>query len=396
VLLLATAACALAQDRPSGRLYRLSAGLSTEFTDNRDSTETDKASAWNLVFYGGIDLLVDAPRLHLKFGYQPSVLHRTNPNAFQNDNDLYHQVRLDTDYRVTPRLRLRLNDAFDYTDDPAVDAGGAVIRRDASFRFNRLTAGVQADVTPRSAIDGSIHSVVKRYDDRVFAKAGDEDSLAGSLMSVYRRDPNTRVGGVVAVGRFNYADDSLVGFDRGFGSVEVGAMLMRNFGSQASGRFDAGYKRLTYDLNELGSDSTPYGRVSMVGRIGAQTAVKANVGYTQRDSDAVGFASQDYLDGDLGVEWEALSKRLTFSTTVSYRRGEYDSGDLPPGAAEIREQAGLRTSGTETVKGVAVGATYKLRNLLTVSLSHQYETTDSQLATSFDKNSTRASVSAEF
>jgi hypothetical protein len=395
-VLVAASGATAEEERPSGRPYRLSAGALLEYTDNRDSVESGKEDAWSVSLFGGVDLLIETPRMNLEAGYQPFVLHRMNPSDSQNDNDLYHRLNADLRYRVTPRLRLRLSEGFNYTDDPAVDAGGAVIRRDASYLFNRASVGGAGNLTPRLQLDASVHSMLKRYDEKRVADIGDEDSLGGSLSSVYDVDPQTVAGVVATLSKFNYANDSLLGADRGFSSIEGGVFATRAFSPTWGGRFDVGYKRLEYDLGEMGSSSAPYGRAAVRARVGARTSVQASLGYALRDSDAVGFASQGYTDGSMELAWQAVPERLTVTVSAAYRRGEYDADDLLPGAAEAREAVGLRNEGAETVLTASAEVVYRVRNLLSVSLLQQCEDTDSDVATSFRRNSTRASVKAEF
>lgn len=384
----------VAGDGHGKRPYALSAGVSVEYSDNRDSVETNKTDSTDLSVWFGVDLLIERESCYLlNFGYQPSVRYRTNPSDFQNDADVYHDLHLNGWYKPNRLVRLHMSEALNFTDDPAVDQGGATIRRDASFLLNRATAGVEVDLSRRLRADISGYSMVKRYDDNSYAEIGDEDTVSGTAALGWMLDRTTVVSMYGSYGVFNYPGTGFAEGDRGFGYVEVGASFRKEFSKTLQGRVDMAFKRLDYDAEELGSDQSPCGYATLQVSPSPRLRLSGSAGYVLRDSDVEFFASQRYTDVSLRAEWDALMpKRLTAGLSGGYRMGDYRSDTLLV-ADRLLVPA---VEGRETTTVVGADLTYRLKEWLALSVVAQHENVSSDVSVPFDRNSAGLRTRVDF
>lgn len=393
MVLVSMGVAARADEAMAKRPYLLSCGVSAYYSDNRDSVESDKTGHTDLSVWAAMDLLLERADCYmLDFGYRPTVLYRTNPSDTQNDTELYHDLKLDGWYKPSRQVRLHAGDFLNYTDDPSVDVGGGTIRRDASFLLNRANAGVEVDLSRRMRADLSGYSMVKRYDDDTYAVIGDEDSLSSTLALGWIVDRMSLLSLYGSYGVFNYPGDA-VGTDRGFGYVEVGVSMRKEFSKKFQGRADVAFKRLDYDASELGSDQSPAAYATVQYTPSPRVRVSGSAGYVLRDADVQFFASQRYTDTSLRAEWDALApKRLTIGVSGGYRVGDYRSDALL--VADIPVVPSVKGQEKTTITGADV--TYRLKDWLAVTVLAQYEDVSSDVSTSFNRTSAGIQTKMDF
>ncbi len=388
----------LAAETPSvaGRPVRASISVGMEYTDNRDSSAGDKEDSLDWILNGRVDALLDWTQTVLDFYYMPSLRYRSNPSVIQRDADLYHDLGVSVEHRLSQRLKLSANEHFNFTDDPAVDVGGNVLRRDSSFILNRVKAAADYDFSRRLTGSASGYHTTKRYEDDVVAKQGDEDSIGGGVSAAFILDRDLIVALVGGVGMVGYNEESGVE-SRDFQSYECGVAVTRRYGIRTKGELAVGWKMLSFESDELGTESSPYASLGLLLALSPRTRFSGSLGYLLRDSDFYPFASQRYLTLDCGAEWDALVQRLTLRVNGGYRVGSYDSGSLRTADREQMEANGLPTKGDETVVLASVGVNWRIQKTYAVCLAQQYEHVDYDGALeSFSRNSTRLTVTRDF
>lgn len=373
-----------------GRSLKASATTGIEYSDNRDSVASDREDSLDLFLNGRMDFVVNRPQTLLDLAYSPSLRYRTNPSPLQNDTDLYHDLTLAVQHRPVQRLKLAVSDQFNYTDDPAVDVGGNVLRQDASFLLNKVaaSAGYECSRLVTCKLDG--YQMIKRYDNNAYAMVGDEDAVGGGASASLILDRDLTVAVIGSVGSFGYKSKGEG--SRDFTSYEAGIDVSRRYGAKMKGDLAVGWKALNYESSELGTESSPYVSAALMVAQSPRTHFNGSVGYLLRDSDFYPFASQRYLSVDVGASWVALVQRLTLNVGGGYRLGSYDTESLL-----VADRAGFGRDVDETSWLASLGASWRVRKTYDVSLSQGYERVDYDgVAESFTRNSTRVSVGREF
>jgi hypothetical protein len=376
----------------AARPYRFSGGVSIDYDNNRDSVDTDKTDCFDFTLWVEACLRLERESSYLmSLGYSPSLRYRTDASALQNNSEVYHDLKLEGWYRPSRIVRLHLTEAFNRTDDPAVDAGGGTVRRDASFILNRAGAGVETDISRRLRADLSGYSMIKRYSESAYATTGDEDSAMGTASIAWIVDRLTALALYGSYGVFGYHGDA-AGRDRGFDSIEAGLSFQRGLGKVFFAKIDLAIKTLDYETSALGSDQSPSGRLALNFTPSPRLRFTGAGGYVLRDSDVQYFASQRYTDLSLRGEWDALvPRRVTVGVSGGYRVGDYRSDSfLAYGTADSV------TSGKEKTAIVSADVTYRLRERFSVSAVAQYEDVSSDLATPFDRMSAGIRTRVDF
>jgi hypothetical protein len=356
----------------------------------------NKEDSLDWILNGRVDALLDWTQTFLDFYYMPSLRYRSNPSVIQRDLDLYHDLGVSAEHRVSHRLELSANEHFNFTDDPAVDVGGNVLRRDSSFILNRVKAAADYDFSRR--LTGSVggYHTMKRYEDDVVAEHGDEVLMGGSAAAAFMLDRDLIVALVGGVGMVEYSVES--GEEsRDFQSYECGVTVVHRYGVRTKAELAIGWKMLDFESDELGTESSPYGRLGLLLAQSPRTRFSGSVGYLLRDSDFYPFASQRHLALDCGAEWDALVQRLTLKVNGGYRVGSYESGSLRTADREQMEANGLPTEGDETALLASVSVNWHIQKTYAISLSQQYEHVDYDGALeSFSRNSTRLTATRDF
>jgi hypothetical protein len=301
---------------------------------------------------------------------------------------MYHDLKLNGWYRPNRVVRLHFAEALNYTDDPAVDNGGAAIRRDASFFLNRASAGAETELSRRARLDITGTSMFKRYSDSGYADVGDEDSLSGTMSLGWLMDRMSVVSVYGSYGEFSYPGDSVASRDRGFTYLEAGVSFRNEISKTLQSRVDVGYKRLDYATSELGSDQSPCGYATLQVSPSPRLRFSGSAGYVLRDADVELFSSQRYMDTSLRAEWQALlPQRLTVGLSGSYRVGKYKADSLSAADRQLLADAGFNTDGQETTTVFGADITYRLKTWLAVSIMGQHEDVRSDQAPAFDRSS---------
>lgn len=384
-----------AQELTSGAMepdtdpVKLSVTLMGDYTDNRDSSAIAE-STFNFYFQARIDAVASwAADGSAVFYYAPTYRYQTDPSVYQNKNQLLHALGLDLRHGVSDTLKLRLLEAFNYTDDPSVQQFGETLRSDASFILNTLEAGVTYVFSRRSNIDLYGRNMIKRYSEQDVAKDSDEDSVGGG--ATLWGQVNKEVALLAEAQMTDYSYESSLGLERGFSSTAGGVGLEGRFSPNFGMGVRAGLQVVEYDDSSLESDTVPYGSVDAMVSPMPATRFTAGVSYMIRKSDVYPFASQKSTDVTAGLEWDAVPSRLMVALSGTYRQGEYTAESIPASSSAVGSSSGNRDAVLGTLQ-----ATFKVDNATSVRLAQSYEDVSSDVNDSFTKNTTTLAVSRVF
>jgi len=393
----------LAQDygdnRESKGPVRMSVRTYGEYTDNRDST-ADGDSTFDFYIQPRLDLessWADKDG-RMVFYYMPSYRWRSDPNSLQNENEWFHDVGVDVNHKAGG-VSLRLNELFNYTDDPAVQDGGRTLRSDASFIYNRVAAGAMMDFGRVALADIYGQHRIKRYDKKEVADESDEDSLLGGVYLMGKLGgKNSTIGIGAEAGAQDYS--SAKGVERGFTSAKFVAG-MDNVHANLRTRLRAGIQTVEYDDEALGSDELPSASASIEYIQTPEREMPGNrfalsASYGLRESDVYPFAAQKTTALSALWDMEVVPGSVMLTLSASCRLGEYEREALPAGGVTDPDTGAPRAVGDETTVVGSLEVVYKVNDNTSVRAAQVYEDVDSDVRPSFTKNTTRLALWYEF
>ena len=374
-----------------GQPVRFAVSTSAHMTDNRDAASANEQDNVDIYVRPRLDFVYDGENSRLDFYYVPAYRYRSEPGDGQDESTWQHDFGAKASRTISPRTRVRLNEIFALTDDPAIEEGGITLRGDQSYIVNTLDGGLNYDLLEASNLDFSLQSRIKRYDKETVAVRSDEDIFAARVD--HRHQINQTLRSVVSAGYSMFAYDSASNLERDFSSVVGSVGLENNFSENTIGALALGWQTRDYDDAELNVDGAPYARASLEGLLGADLRVGGVVGHGVRDSDAYPFVSQEFTD-IRGFAVAKLSPKVSLRVSGTYRLSTYDEDDVPS-AATAADFAGA-TSGDETTIVGDVDLSIALTERAALTVGQRYEDIDSDVARSYTKNTSRIGASLSF
>jgi len=368
-----------------GSPVRFSVDSKVQYTDNRDSSEQNKESTFDIFLTPRVAVGIDKQQLLVDFHLAPSVRYRTDPSPFDNEWQWLVDAGADLQHSPTPTLKFRVKEQFDYTDDPSVDSQGLTVR-DRSYYLNRFEAGANWQFRRWSALDAYGRYAMKSYTDSEVSNMADEDRGEFGVM-LWRQVAATV--GVKALGRYNtYALEEVNGVSRDFdtwlGALGAEKKLTPTFRGSAS----VGWMSAQYKDDRLGSDSGPFADLTLLGSLSPVLRISSALTHSIREADAHPYASQEFTEFSARAEWDS-SAMVTLGLTGAIRQGSYDAENVGMTTAQL---AGGDETSIVVVGDVAIKVTPKS----TIRFSQKYEDLDSDVAESYTKNTSSLSYTAMF
>ncbi|MBN2301489.1 MAG: outer membrane beta-barrel protein [Lentisphaerae bacterium] len=372
-----------------GTLVKFSVDAGMNITDNRDSDLTQKSNV-DIYLRPKVDVDMDLQSALIGFYYKPTYRHRTNPrDGIQNANELHHDLNASLDMNIQ-RMKLKFEDRFALTDDPAIQNENGLRREDASYVMNRMAAGATYAFTRRSNIEASLKNMIKRYTDS--SRELSNEDRTGTDVMFWRQ--MARSWGMLArmdISKFNYGSTNEV--DRGFLDIGagVGGEIVMSKTLRASIRH--GWKFLDYDDSDFSSSLSPYFDISMQFAPIPKTLLNGGLAYELRESDVYPYASQQFTDlyakfvVELGGNW-------TIGAFGRYRQGSYDADTAPATSSDPSYVTPV--DGLERGRMVGAEATFKLNNMSSFKFVQSYENVNSEVRESFVRNSADLMFAMQF
>jgi hypothetical protein len=383
VLLMAS--WAMAQD--AAKPWAASVKTGMQYSDNRDGTDLDKESNVDFYIQPRADLIWrDGVRTTLDVFLSPLAKWHSNPREKadgdpQNETELFGAVGVDLLHQVTPRVKVNAGDTLVYNDDPAIDEGGVGVRESASHILNTVYAALAVEVVPRVSLDVTGNNSMKRYEEEIVAQDQDEDIWDTKARLGYLLGAGYRVFGGVGYSDFSNKSTSRPRGSQVY-SAEVG--VMKIFNPDIQGTLSGGYQTASYSDEELDDTDTANAEAEMVFRAQSATRFRVGASYGFYAPYVRPYSLQTLTSVRGAIEHDVLPERLTMTLRGQYSNGEYDeeAEDLPGGSDE------LLTAG--------LSANYRISRTWSVGAGYTYETWDSDVRESFDRNYLDASVTAQF
>jgi hypothetical protein len=367
--------------------FSLSVGGS--FTDNRDAVEVNEQDNFDLLVTPRVDIFADSERTILNVYYAPTYRYRSDPAPDQDDSEFYHSGGINLDHRVARRLKLKLDDAIHYSEDPAVEDGGTRIGEERLFLLNEAKATVVAEVTRQSHLEVYGANKIKRYDEDAFAELLDEDRMdvGGRLWQRLQRTRAVYVDGRASA--YGYEDPN--GVQRDFDLVTAVAGIENVFHQNLRGSLAFGWQWQDFDDPGLDEQDEPFAQATLQGTLSPATRVTAQVTHAIRDADAFPYASQQYTEYFGRLEWDA-SEMVTLAAYGKLRNGDYDEA-APSTALGVE---GVLAGGDEDAVVAGVELAYAMDDQTAIRLIQHYEDVESDVTTDFTRNTTSLVLTRHF
>lgn len=397
VLFAATASETPAEKR-ANQPVKFAITVGAQYTDNRDALP-EKESNVDLYVTPMLALDLKWEETMLALTYAPSFRYRNSPNDYENKSQLFHDLALNFNHKLTPSLEFRLLDNFNMTDDPSVQQNGSTLRRDYSFTRNQVELGGKYTFSRLSNVDLVGRYMKKTYDDATVRTESDEDRTDAGL--TFWHQPAKHFALTASANYSKYGYEMYNGVDRGFDSILLGIGLDDVFSPNLRCGINGGIQNVNYVNESLGSDSAPYVNVFAQVTTTPSTHITASVSKMIRESFIFPFASQDMTDFSLRLDWTAPTPELQLAFTGSYRLGDYSSSTIADSSASIVQDNvttyGLDLNGgSETTYVLAAEVGYTIGFGTKIKFVQMYEKVDSDVRYSFDRNSSNIMLTREF
>lgn len=379
---------ALAQDKAADP-WSVSATLSSQFSDNRDGTDSNKESNVDVSLTPRADLRWrDGERSLLDLFVMPSVKWHSNPRedstgSGQNDTELFGSAGIDLMHHITPRVGVKVGDVLSYTDDPEITQGGATLRQNSSHWMNDAHAGVDVGLTEKVGASLTGSALTKRHTEEIVADNQDEDTYKGEADLKYMTGAGYTVFGLVGLTDFSAEWSGVDARDRGSQVMSYGLGVERVFSPDVVGKVIGGYQMVEFSDDAIDSSDTVNGSAAMTFRAASPTRFNIGGSYGYFSPNVRPYAIQTLTAVSGSIDHDVLAERLTVTLRGQYSEGDYDSEgtDLP--------------SGKDKLTSVGFGAKYWLNRNWSINAGYTYENWDSDLRESFDRNLVDVGVTAQ-
>lgn len=388
--ILLVTAYALAQEDVS-RPVKFFIAIQGNYTDNRDSEAEREDDTFDLYVKPKIEMFLHRDqRTVLKSYYEMAYRHRTDPSEQQDADQYHHDLGFTLNHRFAKRLGMDLADRFEYTDDPAVDKGGAVLREDRNYTLNRAKMGLTCKLSLRSDMELYARNKTKHYADREVAYTSDEHATDFGLMFRRQQTEKVTLMGVASYSMFGY--DNPRGIERDFNTTFIGAGIERQFTRNLRVGAKAGSQTTDFDDDGIDSLDTPLIGLWAKGAMSESLRINGKVDHMIRDADAFPFAAQEFTEIGGSVECD-VSSRITVVVGSRYLLSDYD--ETAPTSTVDADYAKDKVGKEQTLIASA-DIRYRFDPKTYVKFGYRFQDIESDVDVSFSRNDTSFVLGREF
>ncbi|MBU1692989.1 MAG: outer membrane beta-barrel protein [Verrucomicrobia bacterium] len=350
--------------------YQIVNRLRLEYDDNIYLEENDKNSSLKIIEEIEILLNYRLEQTFLSLRYRPSFVWWENREP--DDTDLQHEFDFILNYVFTPRLALSLVDTFRRGDLPELTDRDVLVREKDDFIYNTANGTLSYMLRPQTRLDVAGRYILMRYDNDTTADSDDFDLLVGGLTLRHQVMPETALFGEFRMEDIDYEIE-----DRGAQTLSAGGGVEHTFNPNLIAMMSVGYQDKSYNMDALGSDTSPYADASVTFVPSPATRLSLGGGYSLFETDVYPYANQTRarIFASLAHDFTA---RISLYLSGAYTDGKYESADsIEPGQV---------SDGHEKVTQVSTRATYKLNRSNWLEAGWQFVDFKSELKDSFGGN----------
>lgn len=373
-------------------------GLNVTYDDNTSPTVAAgpgfEDETFSLNPYVGMSFVSVTPQTTWDVYARLGVIYYLDSPAAAGSDDTYGQARagVNMTHRFNERLRLVSNNFISYELEPDYSYGFASSRQVGEYLYWQTDNALGYRWTDRFATYTGFQLTGLNYDD-----VSNADYFTWTLYNQFRYQI-TPQSVLTASYRYSEANGSdraadstnqylLAGIEHRFSPNTI---LIANIGAQLRDVNGAG-----------GSNSTnPYAELTLQTQVNQQFTIRGFLRYGVEDYDSlIGVTQYDEKQTlRIGVSGEyQVSQALSIFGGVDYIDSSYDSGRRAPGTV-----GGIVTgSGDESLVNAYIGASLKLTEYLTGTLTYNHTTSSGSNAIfgksrDYDRNRINLGLSADF
>lgn len=251
----------------------------------------------------------------LGFSYTPEFFQYTDRGVGGDKSLLNHRLSGSVDHAFSENVRLRMDDQFQYIQNPATalsGAPGAGNYQNQGYTLNVFNARLSYDVDARNAVVGKYRNTNYEYSKQPFANGLDRNE---QLAGVEYRYKNAADSAIVAEYRIQFVNyNKAVGADSSSNFFLVG--YDHEVNTKLSYQSRAGVELRDHDT--YGNSTNPYAELSAVYEYGTASSLSGGVYARTAESNSIGTnLNQDSVGIFLNLT-HAFTGTLTGSANVGY------------------------------------------------------------------------------
>jgi hypothetical protein len=301
--------------------YRVSNRLSVRYDDNIYSRK-DKKSGMEYRDTLTLSAKVAGERSTLTFRYSPSYVYR--PQRDEDTSQLFHNLGALLTHAVSPRLLLRLDETFRYTEQPERKNAQGGVSDEQTYYMNKVEFSADTVARDNFRFTTRVGNTIKRYKEDAVAEDSDYTLYHAGLDVTKEIKPGKTIGMLffdASTQDYNESDD-----ERGHNAFRGTLGISQTFNPSLSAEVVGGATVIDNDSDiNKGTVTAPYGRFTLNYSLSPRTLFTAATGYSfNEDSDEGSYGSSLRTDYMLGLRHEMTAK-LSMSLTASYMEDEYSS-----------------------------------------------------------------------
>ena len=328
--LLLLAMTGVAQAVGEKNAFQVNNRLRFEYDDNIYEAETNKTDSFKIIEEVEILVNFSLQRTFVSLRYRPSYVwwDKREPD----NKDLQHEFDFVLNQTFTPRLTLSIIDTLRRGLSPEIEEAGSIVRENQDFFYNTINGTLGVVLRPATRLEASGRYVALRYDNDNVATNDDFDLVVGGLSLRQQVVAETTLLGDLRVEKVTY-DNS----DRNSQTISGGVGVEQIFSPNLLGNLNVGYQGKTFESDDLGSETTPFGDVGLTFLPSPATRLSLGAGYSLYEADVFPYASQKRAQVYASLAHD-VNARLSLYLSGGFTRGDYKADNS------------VRTDGEITVK----------------------------------------------
>ncbi len=333
-----------AQAAEGAKPYQINNRLRVEYDDNIYQTDTNKTDSFKII--EEVELLVNfsLEKTFVSLRYRPSFVwwDKREPD----ETDFQNEVDLVINQKFTPRLTLSVVDTLRRGELPELIDHEVIVREQDDFWYNTVNATLGIVLRPPTILELSGRYIFLKYDSDVVATNEDFDLLVGGMTLRHSLVPQSTVLADLRAEQVEYE-----GVDRGSKTISAGLGWEQIFSPNFIGSLRGGYQNKQFNLDELGSESSPYADLVFTVLPSPKTRVSAGVQYSLFETDVYPFANQTRAQVFASLAYD-ITARVSWYLTGAFTQGQY--------ALDDAVEPGIMKDADEDIYQASTRLTYKM------------------------------------
>lgn len=340
--------------------------------DNVYEAKKDKQDSFKIIEELEFLLNMDMEQTFLGARYRPTYLYWTDREP--DDTDFHHEADLVFAHNFTPRLSLNLKDSLRIAELPELIDRGSIARENDDYTYNLLDGVLGFRLSDPTRVELGARHTLLRYKNDDVADTDDYDIVAVGVTLRHQLQRETALSADLRFEQTEYKNLD----ERNSDSVFAGAGLEQIFSPNLVGSIRGGVQAKTFESNEIGDETNPFGDISLTYLPSPKTRITGGLGYSMFEADVYPFASQDRLISFVSLSHD-LTARISLFMSGSYQLSQYKADQT------LNDPAYTKIDGDEVILQGSARMSYMLNRRNYLEASIQYLDFSTDLREEFDR-----------